>query len=637
MPITGTFNADFKAFDDAVDQSTAKLHGMEIQAAQVGPVVDAMGTKAPTALGALTTAAGTASTAIDGVGASAQTAEQWLAGVGAESEAFHAKAAELTSVLAEQAAGLDTLGGKLGLTVASLGVVGSAALAVGVGMEAWKFGRAIAGFFDLDQAIGSATAKLLGWGDLAGAVAGANADTLAAASRHAGVAITDLGTALAINANYLGAWQSNATISATAVASWHAELTKLTASGDMASLAADLASHNFALKDLAARYHVSVEALQLFTRENTAAAAAAKAASDATHDHNARLLKDLQTEITARDEALKLEVGRQALLTRATDEYYKAVAAGSHDSVARRIEDAYLAADAQIAAMTKSKNYSLEAELMIWKAAEQTANNIIAKSLESDPYTREHYQLIADQAKIAYDFALDHASSYVTAEIQLFHDKYVAAEQASSHWAAQASDDMAKVSKSAATVVVAIAKITDQFGDATTAAAKLNHEMGGKFDVTAQNFESALADATKLYTGGQAGMVPFLIGNLAGSSLQGPHGPMSADQAAKSGYSFQEIVSALQGHPLSPNPIGPKIPGFAGGVSDYGGGWAMVGEKGPEAMYVPGGASIFPSGSGMGGGVTNIVLNLYGTQAELVQKVKDAVTRSIMQSQKLAA
>jgi hypothetical protein len=35
------------------------------------------------------------------------------------------------------------------------------------------------------------------------------------------------------------------------------------------------------------------------------------------------------------------------------------------------------------------------------------------------------------------------------------------------------------------------------------------------------------------------------------------------------------------------------IPGFAGGVRDYGGGWAKVGERGPELMYVPPGSDIY--------------------------------------------
>jgi len=59
--------------------------------------------------------------------------------------------------------------------------------------------------------------------------------------------------------------------------------------------------------------------------------------------------------------------------------------------------------------------------------------------------------------------------------------------------------------------------------------------------------------------------------------------------------------------PLNPNdPLfthkGPAIPGFAGGTENAPGGWAMVGERGPEAMYVPPHATILPHGSSAGGG-----------------------------------
>jgi hypothetical protein len=54
-----------------------------------------------------------------------------------------------------------------------------------------------------------------------------------------------------------------------------------------------------------------------------------------------------------------------------------------------------------------------------------------------------------------------------------------------------------------------------------------------------------------------------------------------------------------------------KIPGFAGGVKNFGGGLAVVGENGPELVNLPGGSSVFSNqqsrgmvsgGSGIGGG-----------------------------------
>jgi SLT domain-containing protein len=40
---------------------------------------------------------------------------------------------------------------------------------------------------------------------------------------------------------------------------------------------------------------------------------------------------------------------------------------------------------------------------------------------------------------------------------------------------------------------------------------------------------------------------------------------------------------------------GGQYVGYAGGVTNAPGGWAIVGERGPEAMYVPKGSSIVPN------------------------------------------
>jgi hypothetical protein len=47
------------------------------------------------------------------------------------------------------------------------------------------------------------------------------------------------------------------------------------------------------------------------------------------------------------------------------------------------------------------------------------------------------------------------------------------------------------------------------------------------------------------------------------------------------------------------------VPHFAGGVTNFGGGLAMVGERGPEVVHLPAGSDVYPSGTGpQAGGVT---------------------------------
>lgn len=57
--------------------------------------------------------------------------------------------------------------------------------------------------------------------------------------------------------------------------------------------------------------------------------------------------------------------------------------------------------------------------------------------------------------------------------------------------------------------------------------------------------------------------------------------------------------------------VNTPVPGYASGTSFHPGGWAMVGERGPELVNMPRGSSVFPHGTGPGGGnVYNIRGNL---------------------------
>jgi hypothetical protein len=51
-----------------------------------------------------------------------------------------------------------------------------------------------------------------------------------------------------------------------------------------------------------------------------------------------------------------------------------------------------------------------------------------------------------------------------------------------------------------------------------------------------------------------------------------------------------------------------SLPRFATGVKNFGGGYALVGEEGPEIAYLPPGSDVYPNGTrpaGMGGGGSN--------------------------------
>jgi hypothetical protein len=294
-------------------------------------------------------------------------------------------------------------------------------------------------------------------------------------------------------------------------------------------------------------------------------------------------VKSVATAMTEEAAAMVVVVAQQAQLRAATDEYYKVVNAAGRDNVAHQIDDAYLAADAKIAAMTKAKNYSVEAEMMIWKAADQTAKNIIAGTLEQDNYTRAHYELLKDQAQDAYDFATQHADQFTSAMRDHLHDALVKSRDDLSNWrtvadtALTSADDKAK-------------KLAD---DLAKAAAALR-AMGSVQQVDSMNFAGQLQS--------------FGFGGFE----------QTATSLAKLGYSFEQIIWMLK-NPGAPRPTpGPRIPGFRDGVENFSGGPAWVGEDGPEVLNLRPGDSITPAGGG-----ASITNNFYvnGTAEDVARQI----------------
>jgi hypothetical protein len=78
-----------------------------------------------------------------------------------------------------------------------------------------------------------------------------------------------------------------------------------------------------------------------------------------------------------------------------------------------------------------------------------------------------------------------------------------------------------------------------------------------------------------------------------------------------------------------------NLPRFASGVENFAGGLALVGERGPELVNLPGGSDVIPRG-GFGGGITNnVVIHVNGTAAEVAQKVAAELMRTLKSGQQL--
>jgi phage-related minor tail protein len=77
-----------------------------------------------------------------------------------------------------------------------------------------------------------------------------------------------------------------------------------------------------------------------------------------------------------------------------------------------------------------------------------------------------------------------------------------------------------------------------------------------------------------------------------------------------------------------------SFPQFAGGVQNFSGGLALVGEKGPELVNLPSGSDVIPN-SRMGGGGVSITVHVtqpFGTPEAIARAVADAQV-SLMRGQ----
>lgn len=185
MPITAKFLADFTQFESASQSAAGKLKLVTSQTDAVAAGMTRAGREAAS-LGTAVTAATGSTTNLAG---SFQKFDGILASVG-----IH---------MGPEIRAIGELSAASGKSAGELGKLATAGLVLGAGIAGWKIGRLIAEFFDLDKAIGSATAKLLGWGDLAKQEAGAGTDAIALAFERTGIHARSAGEAFKLSDKWL--------------------------------------------------------------------------------------------------------------------------------------------------------------------------------------------------------------------------------------------------------------------------------------------------------------------------------------------------------------------------------------------------------------------------------------------------
>jgi murein DD-endopeptidase MepM/ murein hydrolase activator NlpD len=301
MAVTGKFDADFGDFKTEVDESTARLKAMEVQADAVGAAVD----KALAPKGGGGSALDAVSGALGNINAAATTTTTALGGLAAANETVAASGMTVVSTAEMEAAGFLTLQGQTAATITEVVSAAGAVELLGSAFIGWKIGRAVSDMFDLDNVIGKATASLLGMGNVAKETAGAVGDTLAKASDAAGYSVTNLSEAVNILTEK-NLERLKTTLQGTATAAsdrafyeWAKQIEQLTQAGVIPQLTKDLDSQAFTVKELAGRYGGAglTGAIQEYARELAKQRATEKAA-DTEH---ADFLKEVQQILKDQD------------------------------------------------------------------------------------------------------------------------------------------------------------------------------------------------------------------------------------------------------------------------------------------------------------------------------------------------
>ena len=464
MAITATFAADFTQFVGETKKADAGLEGLMGKSVRLGDEFAKTQSNADRFRGSL--------------------------------QSFDGVMASLGVNIGTEVRALGELSEAAGKSATDLGLISTAGLAAGAVMAGWKLGRMVAEFFELDQAIGSATAKLLGWGDLSAEVAGAQQDTINRAIENGAAATITYTEAIAFNTK--------------------------------------------ALADKGA-------AAKIAAVEAKALADADKVAADAIHASNDRMVKDTQTMVdalrpfrAAMGELNSAGIGWQGTLDTIDGTVVEAIKHYMEAGVSQKaLADAYGLTDTQVKAVASSMKAETEA-------------------------TRT---LTAQTKALAEAHALE----------------------------------LAEMDKATASRKEATAELKKQTA-AADAAKRAMRELGNStsFDVGTEAGRAAVPEGVRTWL----------------------HDGYSLAQAVQIDFLMRWGLPINANDPLF-RTKGPRVPGFAGGVTNFSGGMALVGEQGPELVNLPQGSDVIPHGRGGGGGTINFYLvdnseNLARKTAQLI-------------------
>lgn len=294
--------------------------------------------------------------------------------------------------------------------------------------------------------------------------------------------------------------------------------------------------------------------------------------------------------------------------------------------------------DMTIADMKEQGKATADALALEQAQYEQTIDAEIQKREELIPTSKAAYQKMRDEAKALLDLEYTDLQGFTDADRRLANDDFNEKERLLQHWWSDAND---KIQSNAQKAHQAQAQQTQDTNATTAAVTKLVSEwdlVGGTVDKDTAKVKTLSGEVLTLkqYEAQQlaGGSNDVTSANLQDQATAFGLNYTNALKLAKLGYSFQEILSLLQGQGAGmptqlPAPKGPKIPGFRdGGIGDFGEGTLAV-LHGKEAIVPLNDATNL-------GGMTNIFY-VNGTGEQVFSQFKQRLQQDLLMRRQFSA
>jgi hypothetical protein len=257
---------------------------------------------------------------------------------------------------------------------------------------------------------------------------------------------------------------------------------------------------------------------------------------------------------------------------------------------------------------------------------------------ESNRLWAEHFAIIEDRGASASEKQINAINREFDAEVARLKDSD---GNWQNHWDAldaQRRDRIDQVNESQRHMGVVATEATKVAIDGFHAWNASIMETTRSLDGTILNTKALIEEQKRLRAMG--GTTEITRANFAANAAGLGGNTGAIEELLKKGYSFEQALLWSQ-HPdwQPPANPGPRVPGFAGGVQNFGGGLAMVGERGPELVNLPGGSDVIPLRGGGGGSLT-VHMTVSGLllssspagRAEFAKFATDAITQQLLAS-----